>query len=155
MNTHGNVLANLKGIQTLIEENLPKIIVNIVNKLGVSLTADNIEAVHRLPSRVNKLNAPIIVELSSRKKCEEILSKKMSVVTNQDIYGSGYDNKKIFINQSLSPFYKNLLYRAKVLSREKGYDYCWFKNSKILVRKSNKEKNVIIINEENDLEKIQ
>ena len=25
MNTHGNVLANLNGIQTLIEENLPKI----------------------------------------------------------------------------------------------------------------------------------
>lgn len=142
------------NVATYPNENLFKITCKIASILGVEMSAADIEVVHRKPSRSATNNHPIIIEFGSRHMRNTLFDARYRQnVKNKDIFG-GNDDSRIFINESLSPFYKNLLWRAKKVAIEKKFKFCWFRNSKIYVKKSEQDKNVITILCEEDIAKI-
>lgn len=64
------------------------------------------------------------------------------------------DNKnKIFIGEKMTPYFKELMWKAKVKAKSYNFSYVWFKNGKILIKK-NEEATVFNIKHEDDLFKL-
>jgi len=82
-------------------------VINAVRQIGVMLDRAEIDAIHRLPTKVPNRQRSIILELKSRKTRDFILSKRYSAVIKA---GNG---QRVFINGSLSPYFKDLLRKAK------------------------------------------
>lgn len=144
----------IHNVKTRSDEDLHQVVVNIAGKLGINITRDAVETVHRMYTNSSVANPPIIVEFASRKLRDRIIeSRYKAEVTNKSLFGNSFDGNRIFVSESLSPFYKKLLWETKKVCKEKSYDYCWYKNFKILVRK-NKSENITTIVNMNDLSKI-
>lgn len=60
-------------------------------------------------------------------------------------------NKKVYVNEALTPYYKNLLWNTKIRAKEKKIKFIWFKNGKLLARKS-EDSPIIEIKNHYDLE---
>lgn len=139
------------NIPKVENENLKKIVLKLADKMEVGVKEDDIEVVHRLPSKGNKIQ-PIIIQFQSRQVRDRMLNRKKKIITTSELIGQG--NGKVFINPNLNKYFRELRYKAKQLGNELGYKYIWFKNNKILAKKNEFSKDVIIITNEDDLEKM-
>ncbi|KAE8744657.1 hypothetical protein FOCC_FOCC008718 [Frankliniella occidentalis] len=54
----------------------------------------------------------------------------------------------VYINEHLTPFMKDLLWKTKTAAREAGHTMTWYKNNKKLVKK---DKKIITIKNESDI----
>ena len=91
------------GIPLSVEkENLENKVCEIFDKIGVTMTENDIDAWHRL--RGDKT----IVKFCKRKICQNVLLKKKSLkkVIRSDVGLSG--ETPLFINESLCSYYKGL-----------------------------------------------
>lgn len=50
----------------------------------------------------------------------------------------------IYINNYLTLTNRNLFYKTKMYAKENSYRYAWFKNNKMLMKKNDSEKVIII-----------
>ena len=131
-------------------EKIEEVVVKVIQKMDVTFTENDIEVAHRLKSNPGKTRG-IIVKLKSRKKKTEILQNRRRNVTNHMVFNEG--SGMIYVSHSLSPFYRNLLMKAKQMSRELGFKYCWFGDEKILIKRSD-DSSVIIVRDESDLSQL-
>lgn len=135
-------------------QKLKNVVVDIGGKLGLTIPPKDIEVVHRI--LVKKKLEPVIVEFSSGKIRDEFLLKRRNTATtNESLLGPGFSKNQIFVNESLSPYFKTRLWKAKAKCRELNYKYCWFKQSKVFAKQNDNSSSVVIIKCENDIEKIQ
>lgn len=136
----------IDNITEVVDENIEAIVIKVAAKLSVVLSANDIEAAHRLPSRNTGRPAKIIVRFVNRKKREEIISKKKLAATikSQDIVEVG--QFRIYINENLSPYFRELLWTVKTRAKASGFKFVWWSRGKILVRKDETSRNVIRIN---------
>lgn len=143
------------GISEVVTDNkLEETLVKVAAEVGVALEPSDIEVCHRLPSRESKQVRTVIAEFNSRRKRDELLSRRYAeVILNKKVTGSAREEGRIYINESLSPYYKHLLWATKCVAKEKQYKYCWFRRDRVLVKKDDKEK-VIVIEDEKDTLKI-
>lgn len=142
------------GVQEKQNEDLEEVISKIAEEVGVPITKDDIEVCHRLPTRNNKGPRPIIAEFARRKTRDSLLTNRYrKVITNRMVVGNSGTTDRVYVNESLSVFYKHLLWMAKTAAREKSYAYCWFRRDKIMVRKADGAP-VIFIETEKDIAKI-
>lgn len=133
------------GVPVVSGENLTSVVQSIAKQVGVDVQPGDVDAAHRLPSRTKP--EPIIVEFCTRTIRNMLLeSKKKKTV-------KGPQGNFIQIHESLSPYFKNLLWKTKTAAREKNYKYVWFKKNKILVKKGDGADTVIEIVKESDLTK--
>lgn len=133
------------GIEESENENLQNIIIEIAEKIGVEIKDEDIHVVHRL-GKIKKDKKPrAVIAKMQRKKTEEIINKRKPISLQ------GYTNN-IYINEAMSPFFKDLWWKAKNQARDMGYRYVWFKRGKLLVRK-NEGNRPIRIQSEEDIEK--
>lgn len=137
------------GIPQSANENIENIVIQVAKAFDVSLTPDDIQNAHRLKCAPGKI-PNIIVKTVNNKKKEEILRKRRKTVTNGNISSGG--TGKIYINEHLTPYNKQLLRNAKDEALKKQYQFVWWKN-KVLVRKSPNHPAVEIKSIE-DLEKL-
>lgn len=144
----------LHGVQELPNENVEEILIKTSTLLGVTIDSGSIEACHRLPGKEGKTR-PIIAELISRKLRNSIIEKRNEkVIRNNNILnGTLVNAEKIYINESLSPFYKHLFWETKNICKQLNYKFCWFKSDKILAKKCEKSP-IIRINNIADLLKL-
>lgn len=141
----------INGVPETVGENLETVVTNIVSKLKINIKPEEIETVHRIPvlNKTTRRSPPtIIVEFANRKKRDEILANKSTLKVSFNEIGN-----QIYIHESLSQFFKNLLWRVRNSAKEKGYRFVWYKNYKILVKKDVNSQ-TIVINNENELNKI-
>lgn len=130
------------GVKEQENENLQDIVFNISDKIGVEMKAEDIQVVHRNGRKIKEhVKRTIIVKLN-RKKAEEIINKRKMLKQIQD------ENGRIFVNEAMSPFYKDLLWKTKSRARELGYQFVWFKRGKLFVRKSEGTRPVRILIED-------
>jgi hypothetical protein len=47
---------------------------------------------------------------------------------------------RIYIRDELTPFFHKLSYECRKLKKEFGFQFCWFKNGKVMLRKAEKSK---------------
>lgn len=131
------------GVEELEGENVEEIVINVARKLQIQLSPSDVQASHRILSRTSP--APIIVEFTNRKVKEALLNSKRKIFLKDD------QGRKIYLNESLTPFYKNLLWQSKNLARDHGMKFCWFKNHKIFIKKSETANQVFKITTLKDL----
>ena len=107
------------GIPTSVADNeLEETFCKIVDKVGVKIDDRDIVSCHRVGSQ-----GRTIVKFSHRKDCQQLMKvkKDLSKLNLSDI---DLGNTKIFINQSLCPYYKLLWSRSKRLHAMKHiYSY--------------------------------
>lgn len=127
-------------------DDLENAVINIAQKLRVTIHKSDIEAVHRAPTPFKP--QPIIVSFVNKKVRNMVMENRYETVVKN---GMG---KRIFINESLSYYYRQLLKKSKERSKELNYDYCWFKNKQIYVKRSEQERRPVVIRNEKDLDKL-
>lgn len=133
------------------DENLQNIVHKLASKLDIPIQESDIDVVHRLPTKPNKIE-PIIVQFTNRRVRDSLLSKR-KIVTSEELIGSG--TGKVYVNQNLNKYFRDLRYKAKQEAAKYGFRYVWFKANKILVKKNETANTVLTIQTEKDLLKIE
>jgi hypothetical protein len=146
----------LDNVHEVKGEDIENILFAIAKKLSIDLSSADIEAAHRLRSN-NKDRPPrIIVQFASRKKRNEFIESRRKPITNYDITGRRSDGQdRVFINENLTSFNRELLWRAKVRQKEVGFKYVWWSRAgRVLAKRDDNCKEVISIVSFEDLDKI-
>lgn len=131
-------------------ENVDKIVCDLGKKIGCPLKVEEIAAAHRLKAKDGAVPS-IIVEFVNRRTRNKFFESR-KVLAPKD--NKKFDKKKrIYVNESLCYYYRTLLRMAKEKCKDADYRYCWYQNNKVLVRKAEKSK-AIVINKPEDLRKI-
>ncbi|KAH7945544.1 hypothetical protein HPB49_012180 [Dermacentor silvarum] len=132
------------GIQVITNENLLAVVNSVGESLGLQeLTDSDIDSIHRLPSRPNRV-PPIIIRFATRKMKEQWKAKaKLLRERESDV--------RFFEN--LTPLNKKLLYLARAKAVEIGYEFVWEHRGTVLTRKK-PGNSAIKISTESDLEKM-
>ena len=138
----------ISGIDLRENENLPLILKNLAEKL--SLPPD-FDVMHRL-SPPNRSNAPpkIIVQFLSRTARDKWTQHRNTGIKSAEVVPGGSDST-IYISENLSPFLRDLFFKARKAANRLNYKYCWIKNGKIFMKKADNSRSVKLIRTEEDL----
>lgn len=147
--------AEIKGVPLKNHENLYSIVNNISNVVGYSFPQSCVNYISRIPVH-NSKEKHIVVSFVNRYVKEEFLAAARARKNlSADEIGFRDMTQKIYVNDHLSPDYKQLLTKTKTIAKERIYRFVWVKFGKIHVRKDAEEKTrVFIINNTNDLNKL-
>ena len=126
----------LGNIRPTKDEDVEQVVVDVAKKAGVAMIKEDIAEARRLRAGPEKI-PNILVEFSSKKKRNELLSNRKSLMVP-------VIQERIYINESLCPTFKNLLRLTK--EKCQGYRFVWYKNFKIFVKKSEGGRVVAISN---------
>lgn len=121
-------------------QNLENKVIEVFSKVGCNITNENIEACHR----INQNSDRTIVKLSRRKDCLQMLSVKKDL---QKLDMGELDlpaGTKIFVNQSLCPYYKVLWSKSKRLRDLNEIHSFYISNNGIKIRIHENSKPIII-----------
>ncbi|KAL0829417.1 hypothetical protein ABMA28_004190 [Loxostege sticticalis] len=158
----------ITGVPVLKRENLMTTLNNIAAKIGFSLQPYDIDYIHRVRRYAHKSNpvggnsdahvSPstpnIVVRFNQRSRKNEMIAavRARRGLTTVDA-GLNGPSTPIFVNDHLTPQNKLLYKQARLTAKDKGYKYIWLSDCKILLRKNDTSK-VLLISSESDLLKI-
>lgn len=141
----------LKGIPFAENEDLEKVVEKIADCLRVELTSQDLDVVHRVPTKTN--NVPnIVVKFVSRSKRDKVLKSARKNRLNTAMLGFK-TNVPVFVNEHLCLENKVLLSKTIQRKKDKNWRFVWVSEGKVLARKSENSK-VIHISCEDDLAKL-
>ncbi|KAK3922237.1 Protein CIP2A [Frankliniella fusca] len=143
----------ISGLEMEKGEDLKEIMKNIAQKIKVNYNEDDIDIIHRIPSRRGNEHPKVIAQFTTRKVRNQWLKcKKNSVVKSDEVTG-GESDTIVYLNTHLTPEWKHLLWTAKQYGKPKGYKIIWFQDSKIYAKKDMNDRPKIITSER-DIEKM-
>lgn len=126
-------------------ENLMTKVNEVALKLDLpALEASDVVALHRLPSKPDKVPG-IIIRFAQQEKRDEWLWNKRKLPRGQ---------RSIYILENLTKQNKALLPITKEWAKQRSYQFVWHKNGKILVRRKEGER-AAVVRCEDDLRKLQ
>ena len=145
------------GVPRFKNENCKEMIQNICKELHLILPNNAISTAHRLGQHPNKTGPPpIIVKFALRDIRNDVFDLKGAA--REKVTWRSYGIQTLFINESLTPQKKKLLYNTKVFKREMfrvhGKIYVWTYKGDIYVRKDGEGNPRIRITSDNDLDKL-
>ncbi|XP_048488131.1 uncharacterized protein LOC125491089 [Plutella xylostella] len=114
----------IKGIPIKKNENLFTVAKLLSNHVGYPIENSQINYISRIPIHNSKEKSILISFLNRYVKEEFISTARAKKITASDM-DLGPADQRIYVNDHLSPIYKNLLTRAKSLAKEKNYKYVW------------------------------
>jgi len=91
----------IHGVAEDRDEKVEEIVCKVAAAVGVQLSSTEIEAAHRVPTKKPAVPRPIVVQLSSRKKREEIISKKKEEVYNKQVNHKKTGEGRVFVYEQL------------------------------------------------------
>ncbi|XP_008479185.1 spindle pole body component 110-like [Diaphorina citri] len=146
----------IDGVPKQPNENLKEIVKTIGNKIDVPIKEEDIDAIHRIPTRSTNNPEPIVVQFLTRQMKEGVIQKAKSArLSTNDInvhVPIGLD-RPIYVNDHLTRQRKEIMFQARQMKTERNYKFLWTRNGKIFIRKD--ERSVVInLNTKEDLKKI-
>ena len=131
-------------------EDTNDIVLQLSQKMGIPLERNDISISHRIRSTRASVDPAIIVKFVRREMRESLYRarKRLKSVTTAD-FGFSVD-KKIFINESLTPKNKELFKNCLKFKKDKSYKFLWTNAGKIFLRR-NADSPVIPINSSADI----
>jgi len=145
----------ISGLEEVEGEDLMKIMGNIAEKIDVALDVEyDIDVIHRVKSRNKKQPPKVIVQFSMRKTRDLWLQSKKGFEIKSCEVTNGSAATKVYLNNHLTQEWKELIWKAKQYGRPKGYMMVWFSGGKIYTKKDKADKNLIIIENEEDFTKM-
>ena len=138
----------IRGIplpEDLRVEDTNDIVLQLSQKMGIPLERNDISVSHRIRSSRASVDPAIIVKFVRREMRESLYRsrKRLKSITTADL-GFSVD-KKIFINESLTPKNKELFKDCLKFKNDKSYKFLWTNAGKIFLRR-NADSPVIPIN---------
>lgn len=116
----------------------------IFKSIGVNLSPEKIHACHR----IGRKGETTIIKLVNRKDVQLILANKKKL-KDTDKTRLGFENgTKVFINESLCPYYKGLWTKAKKLLKHELIQSFWTSNGTVKVRSIGEDKAVPVFHDE-------
>ena len=145
----------LKSKESAIE--ISQLCEKIFKAMGVNASLQDIDIAHRVATRNPNSNQakPIICKFLRRLTRQEVMMKKREI-RNIDPVSVGLpletSLKNAAIYDHLTPRLQQLFVHAKKVKEDKGFRFCWTKNSVIYLRKS-EDSQPIKIQKQSDLDK--
>lgn len=132
------------------EEDTNDIVLQLSHKMGIPLERNDISVSHRIRSSRASVDPAIIVKFVRREMRESLYRarKRLQSITTAD-FGFSVD-KKIFINESLTPKNKELFKDCLKFKKDNSYKFLWTNAGKIYLRR-NVDSPVIPINSSADI----
>lgn len=125
-------------------ENLMTKVNEVAQKLELpALEASDVVALHRMPSKSDKVPG-IIIRFAQQEKRDEWLRNKKKLARGQ---------RSIYILENLTKQNKALLWITKEWAKQRSYQFVWHQNGKILVRRGVGER-AAVVRCEDDLRKL-
>lgn len=153
----------ISGIPITAGENLFTLLRGISNKVGYSLDDRDIDSVMRVrrfeSSNVSSESSiprpPAIIVKFTRRLCKDtflaaVRSRRGLTTADVDLPGPSLN---VYVSDHLTPQNKQLLKRARQLKTDLNYSYIWIRDCKILMRKNERSK-VVVIKNDTDLSKL-
>lgn len=134
-------------------ENAIEVVHRIGAAVGFQFQPYTIDACHRLGKVSNRSQPPgIIVKFTCRVEKESFMQKVKSRRDFSTRHVNGFENfdQRIFVNDNLTEFNKMLFKKAREFKKANNFLFVWYKNGKILLRKTEKGK-VFVISSLDDL----
>lgn len=131
------------------EEDTNEIVLQLSQKMGIPLERKDISVSHRIRSR-SSVDPAIIVKFVRREVRERLYRarKRLKSITTAD-FGFSVE-KKIFINESLTPKNKELFKDCLRFKKDNSFKFLWTNAGKIFLRR-NADSPVILINSSVDI----
>jgi predicted RNase H-like nuclease (RuvC/YqgF family) len=139
----------ISGVEPTPNENLHNIMDKLSQSMNIDFEMDDVDVIHRVPSRRAGQIPKIIVQFKTRTSRNMWLKKKTRNVISRDVCGSG--NGLVYINEHLTQHWQRLLWMTKQEGRPKGYHIIWYRDGKIFVKKNVQDTQVIRITTEMDI----
>lgn len=138
----------IHGLPETKNENVYNIIRDVAKTLDVQHKDSQIDIAHRIPTKAGN-SKPIIIKFTSRTTKEEWIKKyknKLRDMRDKDgpnkvnnlrsiHINKNLPDNPIYINENLSGYYRELLYKTKNFAENNNYKFVWVKNGKIYLRK--------------------
>ena len=143
---------------TISNEQLEDKVCEVLNSIDVSVGPADIEACHRLPlnrneKSENETSQRTIVKLINRKICEKALKNRKNL-KDVDKEKLGFvSSTKIYINDSLCPYYRGLYAKCRKLRTDGKIFACWTFNGIVTMKITENSKFINILHDD-DLYKL-
>lgn len=126
----------IDGIPQKSDEQLATLFVRMGQSMGMNVDPNEIEAIHRLPSKAGSNRAPsILVQVKSRPLRDNYISAaKKKKFTLPDI-GFSPRQGNVYVSEHLTKHRSRLFYEARMVRRNYGYKYVWVKSGKVFITK--------------------
>ena len=107
--------------------------VDIARAANITLTEYDIENAYRI-----KNNNKLIIKFKSNKLKRDIIKKckELKLTCNKINNNNTNNDKKIFINDELTAYNRNLLWQTKNKAKDANWKYVWIKDGRILAKKN-------------------
>jgi hypothetical protein len=131
-----NSNVEIVGIPETPQEDVFALVQTVGEKLGMTITADDVEAVHRVPTQSKKMPKPIVVKFQRRRRKEEMVAKgRKTRLQGTDLHDT-FGDRYVFINEHLTQERKKLLAACREKKTELDVKYLWTKAGIIFMKKT-------------------
>lgn len=125
----------IAGLEHNENEDLGVLVKKLAGKLNITeFTLQDIDIMHRVPAKNEKVPPKIVVQFKTRTKRNMWLANKRHGLNNGDVTGSR-STVPVYINEHLTPYWKELLWLAKQRAREINFKLVWFRDGKLFMKK--------------------
>ena len=117
----------ITGIPESVEnEKLEETVVEVLNKINLNVSNNDIEACHRLGKQKNKPRKTIIKFINRKFAKKALLNRKE--LKHADTSSLGLDSHKVFINENLTRANSKFAFHSRSLKRNSLIDKCYTKD---------------------------
>jgi hypothetical protein len=119
-----DLFIEITGVPEMKDEDCEVTVGKITAKLGVKTLVKNAYRVHS--KNVNKPRK-IIAVMSDKQSKSSIISSSRKIKPRGKMIQENWEDNMIYVNDYLTPFNRNLLFKTMAFAREAGFKYVWFK----------------------------
>ena len=140
------------------KEDLEKVTMNVLKIVEPRILREQIGNIKRLrPANTNhktdgkRVFNPILVQFKTREAKVNIMKEKKKLA-NANL--NGISDGKVYINENLTKYSRNLLFHARKFRRDHGWMFAWCSQGTILMKKKENSQ-TIVINSMEDIDRLQ
>ncbi|XP_025423462.1 uncharacterized protein LOC112692862 [Sipha flava] len=138
------------GVPEETNEDCSKIVKEISTALGVNVC---VESAFRYQSKIRNKHGKIVAVLKNYENKKTIMDMSRIKKLKANNVNAKWKEEGIYINNYLTQINRNLFYKTRLYAKENNYKYVWYRDCKIFIRKDEKNK-VILIEDENSLRRL-
>lgn len=114
----------LVGIPVTSNEKPEELMMKLAKETKVEVKNTDIESCYRIKAREGR-EGPIIIKFKEARERDRVMKELKSKKPTLEMISYEPKQKKIFVNESLTPTMKEVLYKVKTAAREKGWNRVW------------------------------
>jgi len=120
------------GVPKIKDENCADTTKTIFAKLEVDST---VSKAFRVPSKILNKPKKLVAELCTSQCSSNAIINSRKQKPTGNMFSENWGMGPIYVNNYLTFFNRNLLFKTKAFAREASFKFVWFKDSKIFIKK--------------------